>query len=195
MAEVHIGPLPEGMKQCRVCAEPINLRATKCIHCDSEQGSWRLRAGISSNILALLIALLSVLTTAAPILKNALTPDDSRLVFSLPAADKDRLALLVSNNGLRAGMLQEILLKTPKAGATLLRPIEADQHTVYIVEPGRSSLFEFAKPTVWLGNYPFIKFERCEIVVSFVNFTGRRDVDLFECPQGTRYFLNDASLP
>ena len=55
MADAHVGPLPEGMKQCRVCAEPINIRAIKCIHCgsDQEQGKWSKRAGLSSSVLAL----------------------------------------------------------------------------------------------------------------------------------------------
>ena len=31
MAEAHVGPLPDGMRHCRICAEPINKAAQKCI--------------------------------------------------------------------------------------------------------------------------------------------------------------------
>jgi hypothetical protein len=196
MAEAHVGSLPEGMKHCRVCAEPINVRATKCIHCNSDQGKWRQLGGLSSTVLALLIALFSVLTTAVPVMINALTPLDSRLVFSFPVADEARIALLVSNNGVRPGMLQDILLKSLNAGAVFLRPVTAAQHAAYIVEPTKSNLFEFARPKDgdWLGKTSLVKYRNCEITVSYVNFTGHRGTELFECPKGTKYFLNDLSL-
>ena len=196
MAEVHLGPLPDGMKQCRICAEPINLRAIKCIHCGSVQGKWALRAGSSSTFLALLIALFSVLATAVPAIKGALTPDDSKLIFSFPTADQNRLALFVSNNGVRPGMIEQIFFKTVKTGAAFLRPIGQEQHAVYIIEPGKSVLFEFAKPkdSEWVPDTGMIKYPKCELAVTYVNFTGFHDVDLFACPAGTKFFMSDNSL-
>ena len=89
MSEAHVGPLPEGMKHCRVCAEPINKAAQKCIHCQSEQSTWRQRLGFSSTVLALLIALISVLSSAVPVFERALTPKDSHLSFAyLGATEK-----------------------------------------------------------------------------------------------------------
>jgi hypothetical protein len=196
MAEAHVGALPEGMKHCRVCAEPINVQATKCIHCSSDQGRWRLVANLSNTVLALLIALFSVLTTAVPVIINTFTPRDSRLVFSFPIADETRIVLLVSNNGIRPGMVQDILLKTFNAGSVFLRPIAADQHALYMVEPTKSNLFEFPRPkeSDWTGKTPLIKYRQCEITVSYITFTGHRETELFECPKGTKYFLNDPSL-
>src|SRR5437660_570837 len=92
MAEAHVGPLPEGLKHCKACQEPINRNARKCIHCQGEQGEIRRRLAFSSTVLALLVALISVLTAAAPVLKEALTPKNSDIELSFQGADNNILA-------------------------------------------------------------------------------------------------------
>jgi hypothetical protein len=106
MGEAHVGPLPEGMKHCRVCAEPINKAAQKCIHCQTEQSVWRRRLGFSSTVLALLIALISVLSSAVPAFKEILTPKDSHLSFTYLGATDDYIGILISNSGNRPGSVR-----------------------------------------------------------------------------------------
>ena len=91
-------------------------------------------------------------------------------------------------------MVEQVFLKTVKAGATFLRPIVTERQAVYIIEPGKSDLFEFEKPknTDWVPTQgPMIKYANCEIAVTYVNFSGISDVNLFQCPKGTKYFLAD----
>lgn len=79
MAETHIGELPPGTKRCKVCAEPINISAKKCIHCQSDQ-EWTSRLGFSATVLSLLVALITVLTAAIPVIRDAITPRDLGLL-------------------------------------------------------------------------------------------------------------------
>ena len=103
MGESFVGELQQGLKRCEVCQEPINERALKCIHCSSEQGFMRRRLGLSSTVLSLLVALVTVLTAAIPVIKNAFTPEDLRVTAAFQAADAHSVSVMVSNNGIRAG--------------------------------------------------------------------------------------------
>src|SRR5688500_2359672 len=58
---------PSEQAFCVVCQEPIRLGATTCIHCGSSQG-WQRHLSVSSTVLALLVALISVLQSALPTL-------------------------------------------------------------------------------------------------------------------------------
>ena len=159
MAEAHIGPLPEGTKRCRVCGEPINLIALKCIHCSSEQARWRLRLGLSRTVLSLLVALVSVLTAALPALKDFLTERNSDLSISFQVADKESLAFLITNRGARPGSISTAVLDihTPKPWRTLRleivrmfssgvpNPRDLDPRgPAQIIDPGRSLLINYS---------------------------------------------------
>lgn len=63
-------PVAPATKPCRVCGEDIKASAQKCIRCDSYQ-DWRGRLGLSSTVLALLVALISVITNGVPIISAA----------------------------------------------------------------------------------------------------------------------------
>jgi hypothetical protein len=100
-------------KPCVVCQEPIKLHASKCIHCGSYQ-DWRsnISFSLSTSVLSLLVALITVLTAAVPVLKEALTPKNSHLTFSFQGASTDpiRLVVLATN---RACALERSILRRP----------------------------------------------------------------------------------
>jgi hypothetical protein len=56
---------------CRVCRKSIPVGALKCTECDSFQ-DWRRHLNLSSTVLSLLVALISVSTVAFPIFQKAL---------------------------------------------------------------------------------------------------------------------------
>ena len=116
MAQAHTGPIPDGLKQCPVCGEPVNVKAWKCIHCQSDLGRWRRKLGVSSTALALLVALVSVLTAAVPVLKETLTPKNSDIGLSFQGADANIVAVLISNHGTRPGSFRGALLELRNKG-------------------------------------------------------------------------------
>ena len=72
----------EAVKACRLCGESIKAAARKCIKCDSWQ-DWRAGLGVGTTALSLLVALVTVITAAAPVLKRAATPENSRMRFTV----------------------------------------------------------------------------------------------------------------
>lgn len=66
---------------CCECKEPIEMGAKKCIHCNSYQ-NWRRYMPLSSDVLALLIALLSILTVGAPIVADAFSNVETEISIS-----------------------------------------------------------------------------------------------------------------
>ena len=94
MAEAHVGPLPDGTKPCKICQEPINRGARKCIHCQSSQG-WLSGLAVSATMMSLLVALVSVLAAAVPAFKSLLTPVNSDLVFVPQGMTRETVSVLV----------------------------------------------------------------------------------------------------
>jgi hypothetical protein len=94
---------------CSTCFEPIDERAKKCIKCDSYQ-DWRRHLNLSSSVLALLVALVSVLALAVPILKPILETKDSELEVRFQAVANNHVFFLVTNSGNRAGSVAELTL-------------------------------------------------------------------------------------
>ncbi|CAN5470221.1 hypothetical protein BH10PSE5_BH10PSE5_18910 [soil metagenome] len=100
--------------ECRTCRETIKPGAQKCIHCGSSQG-WQRHLGLSSSILALLIALISVTQSAVLVLVRAYQGDRSRLSMKLLTADGRLLNLVAANGGNRPGKVAygEMTIKIP----------------------------------------------------------------------------------
>lgn len=69
-------------KECIYCRSEIHDKAVKCKECDGYQ-NWRKYLNFSSNILSLLIALISVLTMSIPIIINEVKSDSSRITFNI----------------------------------------------------------------------------------------------------------------
>ena len=87
---------------CKSCREPIKFGAKKCVHCEAFQ-DWRGSLHLSSTLLALLVALVSVISLAVPVLKETFSPNNSQLVVALQHDSPTVLTLLVSNTGTKPG--------------------------------------------------------------------------------------------
>lgn len=95
---------------CRVCKEEIKQGSNKCIHCGSFQ-DWRRYINFSNTVLALLVALASVLSWGIPAVKEALKADKSEIVFGLQKVSYDGITMLVSNIGTKSGGLSAATLE------------------------------------------------------------------------------------
>ena len=93
------------MKICKICGHEIPDSAKKCTVCGSFQ-NWRGHINFSSTILALLVALISVVATSIPVLSEMFDQDDSdvNLVFQLydvDKANKYNYYFIAANSGTR----------------------------------------------------------------------------------------------
>lgn len=143
MATIHIGDLPEGTKRCLVCAEPIHEHSQKCVHCGAVQNRLRQGVGLSSNVLSMMVALVSVLGVVVPVLIQSATPDDAHLIFSVQYATDTELFVIASNQGREPGSVALAHLevkggKTVELRSSLASPVE-------VVEPKKSVLMRFHK--------------------------------------------------
>ena len=93
-------------KPCRVCGEDINITARKCIHCNSFQ-DWRVYLGLSTSVLSLLVALVSVVALSTPIIKDAIQPKNSQVTLKFQYYNRDTINLIMSNPGNRPGGIGE----------------------------------------------------------------------------------------
>ncbi len=134
-------------KECIVCYERIHGDAKKCTHCNSFQ-NWRRHLGFSSVVLSLLVAFVSVMTVAVPIIKSALTPNQSDVRYSFvrydSAQDPKYISVVSSNLGNRSGILKEATLQVirDEKKDTLSHPL-AWKPAEHVVKPGESKILEF----------------------------------------------------
>jgi len=114
MADVenHQEPAPT-MKQCSTCAEPIRVEAKKCIHCGSYQ-SWRGRINFSATVLSLLVALIAVIGTTAPVIRNLFTPSEAAFRFSDPVFGQGTISVTATNIGAQPARLDWTVITIPQ---------------------------------------------------------------------------------
>lgn len=135
------------MKACKVCAEPIKKAARICTHCNSYQ-DWRIGLSMSNTVLALLVALIAVVTAAVPVFKEAFTPKNSSLAIAFQVANTKALTVLVTNTGIRPGTVsQPMSVHIYEKTLAPLGQIEVPLHIVdqtdlssFLIEPGKSVL-------------------------------------------------------
>ncbi len=201
MAEVHLGPLPEGTKHCRVCAEPINQDSTKCIHCGSYQTLVR-NLGAGTSVLSLLIALASAVTAFVAIVKDNVIEKNSAFVAAFQGRRANQSIIVVSNQGTRSGSIRAGVVFVHLGGLKtrvlrsdsleLVNTNEIKSQPPYIVEPNKSLSLgvTFELPS---GGIPEIVAESlCEISLFTVDFYGRSgSTDIF-VPCKSFTYLPDA---
>lgn len=133
-------------KACKTCAIQIPIAARKCTHCDSFQG-WRRLFGLTSNTLAMMVALVAVTTAAVPVYSQLFGRKSSLLSFAGISADEEGLSAFVSNSGDRPGLVTGAALRlgNPRMGpgATLDFVVVGDGGGA-VIEPGASVLVRFA---------------------------------------------------
>ena len=133
------------IKMCTTCAEPIPMAATKCFKCGSYQ-DWRQYVAFSTTNLALVTALISVLTVAAPALYGTLQPNNSRLAPSFLGFQGTSAVILVVNSGKRPGAVTGARISLEGYGGIFpVVTLEPDKN-YGIVEPGTARAVVFESP-------------------------------------------------
>ena len=92
-------------KRCVSCLESMVPGATKCPHCGSFQ-NWRRYLNLSTVMLSLLIALISVSTVGISIFKEVIIPKRAKLNVLILDKDGDlSFQLIVNNTGNAPGLI------------------------------------------------------------------------------------------
>jgi len=127
---------------CKVCREPIKPGALKCTHCGSRQ-DWQRHLVFSSTVLALLIALISVLQSAIPQFIRIWEGDRSEVSLGLLQADKLSLFVIASNGGVMPGSIGAGFLNVKSVGGGVYPfPLTSDRGAGSI-GPGATQEFVF----------------------------------------------------
>ena len=193
MSEITTVPTAGETKPCKVCGEAIKKVARVCIHCNNYQ-DWRGRINVSSTILSLLIALGSVLTVAVPVLKSALTPLNSNLIFSFQGASERRLGILVTNGGERPGSvrLRGIFAINPADRDVLDARVQmiGPEYSAKVIDQGKSELLEFSyifnkDDPRYPGSLP--SKARCTLILTWTDFRGNTDATAMDLPCDNLY--------
>jgi len=94
-------------QRCRVCKERIYPGATRCTACNSYQ-NWRRYFDVSAVVLALLVALISVVSAVGPQIVALLPPWGSDLKIRSYYFSADTVSLLVENIGNKPGYVGKV---------------------------------------------------------------------------------------
>lgn len=101
--------------ECTTCREPIHAKAKKCKVCDSYQ-DWRSYLNMSASVLALVVALVSVLSFAAPVAAKLMAKDHSEVSVALHSINGSKAVFTASNSGNKAGTIAAALLEMKAQG-------------------------------------------------------------------------------
>jgi hypothetical protein len=106
---------------CKQCSNAIPRGARLCSHCSSFQ-DWRSWFSVSSTVLALLTALVSVLGIATPAVINVLHRPKSDAILQTPSLDGTTLRVVAINRGdAPASLIRARIDGEYLAGATKVR--------------------------------------------------------------------------
>jgi hypothetical protein len=89
-------------QDCVACMLPIRHGAKKCVHCDSFQG-WRRHITSGDAFLALIVALVSVVSMAIPIFRDTLRTRSSKVTVTFGGTQDGYVFLVASNSGSASG--------------------------------------------------------------------------------------------
>lgn len=90
---------------CRQCKSLIPVGARLCRECKSYQ-DWRGFLNISTAMMALIIAALSVATVAAPVFYKIFGLNKSKIVIGAPIIEGETLRVIVTNTGTMPGAIR-----------------------------------------------------------------------------------------
>lgn len=137
-------------RECVSCGAYISKQAKVCPRCDSLQafGGY---LNVSQLTITLIIALLSVLGTVVPVIKKALTPDQSRTNLEViemrepqpPTAYEYQLLLLATNSGNRPSYLHSVKLE-------FKRFPQANRYMIIVNKPEDRLLNPNRQQLLWL---------------------------------------------
>ena len=150
--------------------------------------------GISTTVFSLIVALLSVLASTAPTLKETFGSKNADMNFTFHGASEDYIAILVHNSGSRPGTFREAMLfgGTALAAQLEIRPNPVPEFAK-IVEPGKVEIIHVrSKDTIPEDTNVD---GTCWLTVDFTDFLGhalskRQDVDCIQL--GHLYLINQS---
>ena len=171
--------------RCIACRESIKQGARKCHHCDSFQ-DWRGRLNFTSSVLALLVALVSVISLSVPLIHDALTEDNSRVLITPAGVGSDSLLLVASNTGSRPATLSWAELTVgAEAGSPVVTSLDADEpHEIPVfvsestsillrLSPSPGDLDDLRKAVRSVGHDVVVL---CVLKLEIVDFDGTRRI-------------------
>lgn len=180
----RIAPLkkaPGPTKPCRICARPIPLAAVKCADCFSYQ-DWRSGFGVSTTVLSMLVALVSVVAAATPGLVRLVAPKDSKMVFGEPALRRGQFMQFASNAGTRPGIVDNARIswterKSDAPGWIFMLDIQSPDGAPAILKPGESTLLRFGLDMSGEGAVELPRpssTSECAMLTSWTSFRGEQ---------------------
>ena len=175
--------------KCVVCKEPIAQDALKCIHCNSYQ-DWKRYIFFSNSVLALLIALVSVLTVAIPVLHNSFKSEEEFISISVVDVESD-LILLAINSGTRPGVIKptaKLTIFTENTDKFIL-PLRHNtdeskgELSNFIVSPNNSIMLNAYLPNFFFSQHDTDKNKKCVLEITIISFdlSTRKISQSFEC--------------
>lgn len=171
----------EPSSPCPVCREPIRVGAKKCIHCGSFL-DWRQTVGVSQTTLALLVALISVVSSTVPRFVEWLSPDYSDLHVEVRQVYLDRLELFLSNSGNRPARLIGVAIAATTRDGRRFGPDRLQVASDGNVGPGQSIVAHLTiHPETVAGflAWPHRDISQCSLVARIANYrTQPKDVML-----------------
>jgi hypothetical protein len=126
---------------CAECAEQISSSAKKCLQCSSFQ-DWRRYLPVSSTVLSIMVAFVSVLTVFVTVVLNATKEKNTNISFSIinvrqgniSYGDRERQAfkveLFVTDTGSAAGAITSFFIK----------PLGSDRYHDMVLTPKKESI-------------------------------------------------------
>jgi hypothetical protein len=130
-------------KVCSTCGALMPRKAFKCTKCDSYQ-SWKAGLVVSTTMVALLTALISVAGTALPNFWNWVRSGNSRIAVSY-AYDDDQggFFLTATNDGDRVGSIGKVTVIVPLKNTKSSFTAALDSSSNPSVEPSKSQKIRY----------------------------------------------------
>ena len=162
----------EELMPCPVCKKSIPHGARKCTECSSYL-DWRRFLGVSQTTLALLIALISLVSTTAPTFYNWITPDYSKLHAEVRQVYREKLELFVSNQGNKIGRLISVSLGATDRSGKTYDPIVLEVAHDGQIMPNSSTVVHLTvhpENVIQFLSWPFPDLKRCTLSLRMANY-------------------------
>ena len=181
--------------ECRSCKEEIKDGAIRCVHCDSYQ-DYRRYFRMSSSVLALLIALISVVTLATPVLEEALKPDDAKLDFYfIGPMPSGHIMITVTNKGSEPAFFNKVssVRMANAEGEAIVKFLgvieDADREIMTIEPEGFLDLYFKLDRLRIESNEPTDMIESMRFELMTVSFKAKREMLRFELDETHMFYI------
>ncbi len=186
MTDAKDSPADSRTSKCPICCEPINPAAKRCNECGTRLDRSDLieRFSSASTVLAVLTALISVITVGLPALVESLSPDASHINGAFVRTGNDYplpyifdYQIYISNSGNRPGALGQVWVASDSCSTHDKIEIEIPDYywpkdaegirKLEILSPGESRSLYFSRRQAGM-QIP----EKAVVVVNVIDFDG-----------------------